>query len=45
MERTIYFDDNTDIQALFGQYDQNLKMIEKELKVKVFRDTKGLRIL
>ena len=44
MERTIYFDDNTDIQALFGQYDQNLKMIEKELKVKVFRDTKGLRI-
>jgi len=45
MERTIHFDDNAYIQLLFGQYDNNLKLIEKQLKVKILRDDKGLRIV
>jgi phosphate starvation-inducible PhoH-like protein len=38
------FDDNRDIQLLFGKYDENLKTIEKEFGVRIFRTTEGLRI-
>jgi phosphate starvation-inducible protein PhoH and related proteins len=44
MERTIHFESNQDLQVLFGKYDQNLKLIEKELEVKIFRQDKGLKI-
>ena len=44
MERTIHFDSNQDLQTLFGQYDQNLKLIETELNVKITRDKNGLKI-
>ena len=44
MERTVHIAHNKDIQILFGKYDQNLKLIEKELNVKVLRDHAGLKI-
>jgi phosphate starvation-inducible protein PhoH and related proteins len=44
MERTIYFEDNKNLQILFGRYDQNLRLIEKELDVKIIRKEKGLNV-
>lgn len=44
MERTIQLEDTEKIQILFGRYDGNLRLIEGELKVKVIRSDKGLRI-
>ena len=44
MDRSIFFDDNKDIQVLFGKYDQNLHLIEKELNVKISRQDRGLKI-
>ncbi len=44
MEFRIEFDNNRDIQLLFGRYDQNLKIIEKELNVKIGRSEGGLKI-
>ncbi len=44
MERTIHLDDNRDVQMLVGKYDQNVKLIEKELKVKVVRSDLGFKI-
>ncbi|MFA5087431.1 MAG: PhoH family protein [Candidatus Omnitrophota bacterium] len=44
MERNIYFDNNKDLQVLFGKYDRNLKLIEQELKVKIIRIKDGLKI-
>lgn len=44
MERTIQLEDTEKIQILFGRYDSNLRLIEGELKVKVIRYDKGLRI-
>ena len=38
------FDDNRDIQLLFGKYDDNLKTIEKEFSVRIFRTQEGLRV-
>jgi phosphate starvation-inducible protein PhoH and related proteins len=38
------FDDNRDIQQLFGKYDENLKTIEKEFGVRIARTQDGLRI-
>jgi phosphate starvation-inducible protein PhoH and related proteins len=38
------FDDNRDIQLLFGKYDENLKVIEKEFSVRIYRTQEGLRI-
>jgi len=38
------FDDNRDIQLLFGKYDENLKTIEKEFGVRIYRTAEGLRI-
>ena len=44
MERTIHFDDNKDLQVVIGKYDQNLKLIEKELKVKIVQHDLGLKV-
>jgi len=44
MARTIHITNNKNIQILFGKYDQNLQLIEKELKVRVTRSTQGLKI-
>lgn len=38
------FDDNRDIQQLFGKYDENLKTIEKEFSVRVYRTQEGVRV-
>ena len=44
MERTIHFDDNKDLQIVVGKYDQNLKLIEKELRVKIVQHNLGLKV-
>ncbi len=44
MERTIHLHSNFDLQILFGKFDSNLKLIEKELDVKILRDSAGLKI-
>lgn len=44
MERTIHLDSNKDLQILFGKYDQNLKLIEQELSVKIVRNNSGLSV-
>ena len=44
MDRTIRLDNNKDIQTLFGKYDQNLRLIEKELNVRITRQATGLSI-
>lgn len=44
MERTIHLDDNRDLQILVGKYDQNLKLIERELKVKIVQHDLGLKV-
>ena len=45
MEFRIDFNNNRDIQLLFGRYDQNLKIIEKELGVRIARSDAGLKII
>ena len=44
MEKVIRLTNNKDLQQLFGKYDQNLKLIEEELGVKILRKEEGLRI-
>lgn len=44
MSRTIHITDNKDIQILFGKYDQNLKLIESQLNIRVRREEIGLKI-
>ncbi len=44
MDRIIYLNNNKNLQALFGKYDQNLKLIEEELKVRVVRHENGLKV-
>lgn len=44
MERTIHFADNRDLQIIIGKYDQNLKLIERELKVKIVQHDVGLKV-
>lgn len=44
MEQTLFFDNNKDLQLLFGKYDQNLKLIEQELSVRILRIEGGLKI-
>lgn len=44
MERTVFFDHNQDIQVLFGKYDQNLRLIEQELTVRISREHNGIKI-
>jgi len=43
MERTINFA-NKDLQILFGRYDCNLRLIEKELDVKIAHHHSGLKV-
>jgi len=45
MEKNITLNDNQDLQLLFGKYDQNLKLIEKELSVQIVRNQEGLKII
>ena len=45
MERNVNFDNSHDVQLLFGKYDQNLKLIEKELDIKIFQQNNGLKIV
>lgn len=44
MDALIKLNNNRDLQLLFGKYDQNLKLIEEELSVKVVSQGDGLRI-
>ena len=44
MDRIIYLNNNKNLQALFGKYDQNLKLVEEELKVRVVRHEHGLKV-
>ena len=44
MELHVKFDNNRDLQLLFGRYDQNLKIIEKELNVKIQRLQDGIKV-
>jgi phosphate starvation-inducible PhoH-like protein len=44
VERTIHFADNKDLQIAVGKYDQNLKLIERELKVTIVQHDLGLKV-
>ena len=44
MERNLHFADNKNIQILFGKFDENLRLIERELNVRIIRQDKGLKI-
>jgi len=44
MERTIHLEDNRDLQILVGKYDQNLKLIEQELNVRIVQHNLGLKV-
>lgn len=44
VEQTLFFDNNKDIQQLFGKYDQNLRSIEQEMAVRISRIEGGLKI-
>jgi phosphate starvation-inducible protein PhoH and related proteins len=44
MDRHLTFDSNRDLQVLFGKYDANLRLIEKELGVKIAPQSKGVKI-
>ena len=45
MERTIRLDGNKNAQMLFGKFDQNLRLIEKELNLKISHQSDGLKIV
>ncbi len=45
MEFRLQFDTNRELQSLFGRYDQNLKIIEKELGVRILRAEDGIKIV
>lgn len=44
MQIFLKFEHNKDIQLLFGRYDQNLKIIEKELNIRISRENEGIKI-
>lgn len=44
MERTLHLDRNVELPVLFGKYDQNLRLIEKALNVKIVQNDKGLKV-
>ncbi len=44
VEQTLFFDNNKDLQLLFGKYDQNLRLIEQEMKIRISRIEGGLKI-
>jgi len=43
-EKIIYLNNIRDQQILFGKYDQNLKLIEQLLSIKVTRNESGLKV-
>lgn len=45
MEKVLYLNNNRDLQFLFGKYDQNLKLIEKQLEVTISRHESGLKVV
>ena len=45
MEKEIFLNSIQDTQALFGKYDQNLKLIEVEMTVTFVRTESGLKII
>jgi phosphate starvation-inducible PhoH-like protein len=45
MEKVIYLNNNQNLQVLFGKYDQNLKLIETQLDVRIVRHDKGLKVI
>lgn len=45
MEFRYQLDNNRGIQALFGRYDENIKIIEKELGVRIMRAEDGIKIV
>ena len=42
-EQTVFFDNNKDLQLLFGKYDQNLKLIEQEMGKKAKKNLMPLQ--
>jgi phosphate starvation-inducible PhoH-like protein len=44
MEFQLQLDNNHHIQQLFGRYDSNLKIIEKELAIRIQRSPDGIKI-
>ncbi|MDP8265023.1 MAG: PhoH family protein [Candidatus Aceula lacicola] len=44
MEKNIELNNNQDLQLFFGKYDQNLKLIERELGVQIVRTENGLKV-
>ncbi|MBF0483520.1 MAG: PhoH family protein [Candidatus Omnitrophica bacterium] len=45
MERNLIFESNYDLQTIFGKYDKNLILIEKELNIKISRHNDGLKMM
>ena len=45
MDFRLALNNNRDLQLLFGRYDQNLKIIEKELGVRIVRSEDGIKII
>lgn len=45
MEKEIFLKSLQDEQILFGKYDQNLKLIEAEMRVTLFRTDSGLKVI
>lgn len=44
MERNLHLGNNQDIQIIFGKYDENLRIIEKNLNVKISPTSDGVKI-
>ncbi len=44
MDAIVKLGSNRNIQLLFGRYDQNLRLIEEELKIKIIRQQDGLKV-
>ncbi len=44
MDRTIHFIDNRELQLIVGRYDQNIKLVAKELKIKIVQADLGLKV-
>jgi phosphate starvation-inducible PhoH-like protein len=45
MEKILKLTSNHDLQLIFGKHDQNLKLIESELGIQIFRTQDGLRVV
>jgi len=45
MEKILQLTNNHDLQLIFGKHDQNLKLIESELGIQIFRVQEGLRVI